>query len=82
MTPEEGRTLLEQLTEWAVEHRAAAERGPSVRVEFAARVAELANTHRTHDVHAGSEEFLDGYVAGFERAAELIRELAMIPMLK
>ena len=56
----------------------AAERGPSVRVEFAAQVAELANAQRDHNPLEKSEDYLTGYVDGFERAAALIRMLALI----
>lgn len=62
----------------AAHRRDASERGPRIRVEFAAQVAEGAGLHRLHDPAAKSGEFLDGYVQGYERAAELIRQLGEI----
>ena len=70
--------MIEKLRAIVAELNEEAERGPLVRVEFAAQVAEMANAHREHDPMEKSEDYLDGYVDGFERAAALIRMLALI----
>ncbi len=70
--------ILRQMLAMTAEDRLRAEQGALVRVEFAAQVAELANAQRTHDPLQQSTDFLDGYVEGFERAAELIRQLDTI----
>ncbi|GLI99145.1 hypothetical protein [Sphingobium sp. BS19] len=70
------RTLQELLAEayaTAVERDKAAETGPLVRVEHAAQVCEEADFYRKYDHGEKSEDFLDGYIQGIERAAELVR---------
>lgn len=47
-----------------------------ISIEAAARLAEDANVLRDHDPSEKSADFLDGYTAGLERAAALIRAYA------
>lgn len=47
-----------------------------IHIERAAQLAEHANAERDHDPLTASADFLDGYVAGFEKAAEIIRREA------
>lgn len=42
--------------------------------EHFATLAERANLERDHDPSLMSPDFLDGYVAGLEKAAQLIRD--------
>lgn len=44
-----------------------------IRREHAAQLAERANAERDHDPMSKSGDYLDGYVDGFEKAAEIIR---------
>lgn len=68
-----GIAILDLAHEVCASRNEEAERGPMCRVEHAAQVAELADAHRLHDPLTKSAEYLDGYVDGFERAAELVR---------
>lgn len=52
---------------------AAARTGLMIRREHAAQLAEQANIERDHDVETATPDFLDGYAAGFEKSAEIIR---------
>jgi len=41
--------------------------------EAATRLAELANVKREHDLATAGPDYLDGYQAGYEKAAAIIR---------
>jgi hypothetical protein len=42
--------------------------------EAAAQLAESANVKRDHDLATATPDYLDGYQAGYEKAAAIIRE--------
>ena len=65
--------MLANLQKFARDYEERARQGVMIRREHAAQLAERANSERDHDVMTVSEDFLDGYVAGFEKAAEIIR---------
>lgn len=65
--------FLDDMKAVAAEFNAAAQSGVMIRREHAAQLAERANAERDHDPCEASVDFLDGYVAGFEKAAEIIR---------
>ena len=52
---------------------AAMKAGDSIRIEDAARLAEQANLEREVDPATASPDYLDGYQAGYEKAAAIIR---------
>lgn len=65
--------IIEKARQVGRDYDAKANEGVMIRREHAAQLAERANSERDHGVLTVSEDFLDGYVAGFEKAAEIIR---------
>lgn len=65
--------VLADCTAIAQQSRDAADHGPLITVERAAQLAERANIYLGHDGADRSADYLDGFTAGFERAAAIIR---------